>query len=865
MAESIKKSDIIENDILKSVIIEFEQAQVKIKAFNDELRQTARLSKDGLNNFKFNSVTDINQAKIAILEANNAIKQKVLLEKGEIEVSIALEQAKVKQAKAENDLNQQKARSEAITNKLTRSEQMLQSAYSRVNGWLGKLRNEYRDLAIKKELNAKLTDAEITRMKNIEVRMQSYDAALKKVDASMGNHQRNVGNYGMVYNGLGNSINQLSREMPAFANSMQTGFMAISNNLPIFFDEIEKIKKSNAELIAQGQPVKSVFSQIGSSIFSIGTALSVGVTLLTVYGAKIVEWVSNLGGANDKLEKQRKIREQINKEYKDGIEYVGKESAQYVGLIQTLKRTNENSQERRDLIVKINDEYGTTLKNISDESKFQNQLNQSVKNYIEYKKQEFQIKVNEEKIARNLQYQLKLEKEIKDTQNAKFQAQIKYDLQKKALEGEDINDLLLRDQTGLTKTTNKLIEQQKQLEILNKHLEDYGLKIATATDEKGGLGFDNEKTKTKKEKEDKDYINKKLKGAKRLNDDLDKYDWKSLNRRLEQIIDYHKEETLLQIEHEGQLRELKILQGNHTAEELAKLEKENQLMILNEKIDFLKRNHFDTTQLEIEYQRLLNGEIKKEQSTFAKDFNQVVKLTADYFIEQSNRKIAQIELEKQQHEKAYSLYLDLAKNGNIQAKESLALENQQIVEANKKKQAELKKQAMWKLIEGGVSAYAKNAGDSTVKNPVMKTFSDITLLTQLLKTLPSFEVGTENTGTNGQGIDGRGGFHAILHPNERVLTKEQNQLIGNVSNEDLALTMNKINSGELVKLKEGATSNVGNWQNIALISEIQNLTNIIKNKPDFKIEAGEIIQGAMSIVETKTTKNSIYTNKYIVK
>jgi len=101
MAESIKKSDIIENDILKSVIVEFEQAQIKIKAFNDELRQTARLSKDGLNNVKFNSVTDINQAKIAILEANNAIKQKVLLEKGEIEVSIALEQAKVKQAKAE--------------------------------------------------------------------------------------------------------------------------------------------------------------------------------------------------------------------------------------------------------------------------------------------------------------------------------------------------------------------------------------------------------------------------------------------------------------------------------------------------------------------------------------------------------------------------------------------------------------------------------------------------------------------------------------------------------------------------------------------------------------------------------------------
>lgn len=947
MAESIKKSDIIENDILKSVIIEFEQAQVKIKAFNDELRQTARLSKDGLNNVKFNSVTDINQAKIAILEANNAIKQKVLLEKGEIEVSVALEQAKVKQAKAENDLNQQKARSEAITNKLTRSEQMLQSAYSRVNGWLGKLRNEYRDLAIKKELNAKLTDAEITRMKNIEVRMQSYDAALKKVDASMGNHQRNVGNYAMAYNGLGNSVNQLSREMPAFANSVGTGFMAISNNLPIFFDEITKIKNANKELIAQGQPVKSVFSQIGSSIFSIGTALSVGVTLLTVYGAKIVEWVSNLSGANKELEKQKAIRERINKEQKEYNENVGKESANYVGLIQTLKRTNEGSQERRDLIVKINDEYGTTLQNLSDETKFQDQLNQSVKNYIEFKKQEFLIKVNEEKIARNLEYQLKLEKEIKDTQNAKFQAQIKYDIQKKSLAGQDVNDLLLREQTGLTGTTNKLIEQQKQLEILNKHLEDYGLKISTATEEKGGLGFVDPKTKDQKDKVEKaisfekdltlaiqeenikqiefeyiqqqetiklnakkqiDSINSEIKTkeeiAKMDKDSLAKYnqfliDKVTLEKEITEttlielkklddkftdeqrkIIDdfnvYYFEQLTKKYEAEYQLKlkglednekiwEINLNNSDSSDKEIKEQTKKNRIETLKEIIKLNKEYHKSTTDEELELSKLINNKIVIDTKQTATNLNNITKLTADYFIEQSNRKIAQIEKEQQQHEKAYSLYSDLAKNGNIQAKESLALENQQIVEANKKKQAELKKQAMWKLLEGGVNAYAKNAGDSSVKNPVMKTFSDITLLTQLLKTLPSFEVGTEDTGKNGSGIDGRGGFHAILHPNERVLTKEQNKLIGNVSNEDLALTMNKINSGELVKLKEGATSNVGNWQNIALISEIQDLKNIIKNKPDFKIEAGEIIQGAMSIVETKTTKNSIYSNRYIVK
>jgi hypothetical protein len=320
MAESIKKSDIIENDILKSVIVEFEQAQVKIKAFNDELKLTAKISKESLNNVKFNSVSDINQAKIAILEANNAIKQKVLLEKGEIEVATALEQAKVKQAKAENDLNQQKARSEALTQKMTRSEQMLQSAYSRVNGWLGKLRNEYRDLAIKKELGAKLTAKEEFRYSVLEKRINSYDSALKKVDSTMGMHQRNVGNYASGWNGLGNSVNQLTREMPAFANSVGTGFMAISNNLPAFFDEITKIKTANKELIAQGQPFKSVFSQIGASIFSVGTLLSIGVTLLTVYGAKIVEFVSHLSDENNAIKESTESLEKRNKKLEESIQ-----------------------------------------------------------------------------------------------------------------------------------------------------------------------------------------------------------------------------------------------------------------------------------------------------------------------------------------------------------------------------------------------------------------------------------------------------------------------------------------------------------------------------------------------------------------
>ena len=58
----------------------------------------------------------------------------------------------------------------------------------------------------------------------------------------------------------------------------------------------------------------------------------------------------------------------------------------------------------------------------------------------------------------------------------------------------------------------------------------------------------------------------------------------------------------------------------------------------------------------------------------------------------------------------------------------------------------------------------------------------------VLAATASFYDGTEDTGRGGK-LDSRGGFSAILHPNERVMNAKQNQRIksalGNVSNDDL--------------------------------------------------------------------------------
>jgi hypothetical protein len=206
--------------------------------------------------------------------------------------------------------------------------------------------------------------------------------------------------------------------MPAFANSVQTGFMAISNNLPMFFDEIGKLKKANVELAASGQPTKNMFTQIAGSIFSLQVLLSVGVTLLTVYGAKMIEFLGTLVPVNKELEKQRQQQEWLNKYRKESSKFIADESSEFIGNINALRNSNAGSRERAKMIKLINGEHGTTIKNLKDEALFQKQLNDQVKSFLELQIAEFKSKKNIELINANLQKQDTLQVKINESKAA---------------------------------------------------------------------------------------------------------------------------------------------------------------------------------------------------------------------------------------------------------------------------------------------------------------------------------------------------------------------------------------------------------------------------------------------------------------
>jgi hypothetical protein len=148
--------------------------------------------------------------------------------------------------------------------------------------------------------------------------LQEVRAKIAGVDMSNTTNQVQKATSG--FNGLGNSINQLTREMPAFTYSVQTGFMALSNNIPMFVDQIKSLKDENLRLAASGAPVQSVFGQVTSALFSWNTALSLGITALTVFSPQIIELINNMGGVDASIKAATEAQKELNKWVQDYIE-----------------------------------------------------------------------------------------------------------------------------------------------------------------------------------------------------------------------------------------------------------------------------------------------------------------------------------------------------------------------------------------------------------------------------------------------------------------------------------------------------------------------------------------------------------------
>lgn len=194
-------------------------------------------------------------------------------------------------------------------------------------------------------------------------RYLELNTSLKAADAVMGNYQRNVGNYTQATFAL----NQVLREAPAFAMNMQTGFMAISNNLPILFDQFSQLKNTIDENTGKAMGAGKAFGIFAKSIFSVGNLLTIGVTLLTVYGADLVKFIGNLFKGSNAID----VMAESQKAWNDVMSEANKKAAEELTnarlLYQAATDTALSTDKRRIAVDKLQKLYPDIFKNIRDE------------------------------------------------------------------------------------------------------------------------------------------------------------------------------------------------------------------------------------------------------------------------------------------------------------------------------------------------------------------------------------------------------------------------------------------------------------------------------------------------------------------
>lgn len=130
--------------------------------------------------------------------------------------------------------------------------------------------------------------------KKLEAETNALYQKMIKLQEATGNYRLSVGHYQKTWDGLGISISQVVRELPAAAVSLNTFFLGISNNIPMVVDEINRLRLKNKQLQAEGKATVNVTRSIIKALFSWNTALVILLTVFSMFGKDIISWIGNL-------------------------------------------------------------------------------------------------------------------------------------------------------------------------------------------------------------------------------------------------------------------------------------------------------------------------------------------------------------------------------------------------------------------------------------------------------------------------------------------------------------------------------------------------------------------------------------------
>ena len=211
-----------------------------------------------------------------------------------------------------------------------------------------------------------------TRLKLLQEEAESVQVT----PADIPDAQRQLG-------GLHNSIQQIAREMPSLAMGPQMFFLAISNNLPIFTDELARARKEYDELQKSGKKGTPVWKQVLSSLFSWQTALTTGIMLLVMYGDEIWDWTKNLFSAKKGVDEFNISLKEMTEIEKDGRAQMVRTRFELKSVIDEIKNFAGSKEQEKAKVEELNRKYGESFGYYKTLSEWYDTLTQKSEDYVQ--------------------------------------------------------------------------------------------------------------------------------------------------------------------------------------------------------------------------------------------------------------------------------------------------------------------------------------------------------------------------------------------------------------------------------------------------------------------------------------------------
>ena len=206
--------------------------------------------------------------------------------------------------------------------------------------------------------------------------LQEESESVQVTPADVPNAQRQ-------FNGLHNSIQQMAREMPSLAMGPQMFFMAISNNLPIFTDELARARKEYDELQKSGKKGTPVWKQVLSSLFSWQTAMTTGIMLLVMYGDEIWDWTKNLFSAKKGVDEFNISLKEMTEIEKDGRAQMVRTRFELKSVIDEIKNFTGSKEQEKAKVEELNRKYGESFGYYKTLSEWYDTIIQKSEDYVQ--------------------------------------------------------------------------------------------------------------------------------------------------------------------------------------------------------------------------------------------------------------------------------------------------------------------------------------------------------------------------------------------------------------------------------------------------------------------------------------------------